>query len=54
LLFTKTYDIVGGGVYSCITSSSSANAAKECNMYYKMFTCREGDTPEIIEIRVAY
>jgi len=55
LLFTKAFDdIVGGDVYSCITSSSSANAAKECNMYYRMFTCRAEDMPEIIEIRAAY
>jgi hypothetical protein len=61
LLFTKTFDLIlGGDVYSAVTRSSSANPVKECNMYYRMFTCRTkenggvDDMPTIIDIRPAY
>jgi len=46
LLFSKTFDfILGGDVYSLITSGSSVNAVKECDMYYRMFTCIKSSRP---------
>ncbi|MBO3799591.1 MAG: hypothetical protein FGF52_00825 [Candidatus Brockarchaeota archaeon] len=61
LLFTKTFDLIlGGDVYSVVTSNPSVNPVKECNMYYRMFTCRTlenggvDDMPSIRDINPAY
>ncbi|MEM3711944.1 MAG: hypothetical protein QXR97_00155 [Thermoproteota archaeon] len=57
LLFSKTFEndfILGGDVYRCILSEAPLNPVKECNMYYRMFTCRSQDMPEIIDIGAAY
>ena len=61
ILFTKVFDeIVGGDTYECLTSGSYLNAVEECNMYYRMFTCRTqengrvDDMPTIVDIYPAY
>lgn len=61
MLFTKNFNvIVGGDVYKCLTSGSSMNAVEECNIYYRMFTCRTqekggiDDMPTIVDIYAAY
>lgn len=54
-VITKKFSkIVGGDVYVYSVGGVELNAVEECNMYYKMFTCKNEHIPEIISIEVAY
>ncbi|MDW8033792.1 MAG: hypothetical protein RMI79_02395, partial [Nitrososphaerota archaeon] len=47
-------EIIGGDIYNFTREGIELNSVEECVMYHKMFTCKTGDIPEIIIIRVAY